>query len=140
MTTNPNPAAGATMPSPAFTDALGMQIKLLRMDLAARDATIAELRRECTGLQAQAVMLRDQIRMLRSYLAARDATHKHIADQYAAALNAIRGLLPYAENEVHAIAELSDDGDEQAALEVEDAQSALAFARVVLAAAGDTQS
>ena len=45
---------------------------------------------------------------------------------------ALRGILPYAENEVAAIGDLADDGDEEAQREVDEATAAMEAAQTAL--------
>ena len=53
-----------------------------------------------------------------------------------ALVSALQGVIPYAENEVSAILDLADDGDEHADEECEAATSSLEAARAALEAAG----
>lgn len=53
-----------------------------------------------------------------------------------ALVSALLGVMPYAENEVSAIHDLADDGDEHADEECEQATAALESARAALEAAG----
>lgn len=53
-----------------------------------------------------------------------------------ALVSALRGVMPYAENEVSAILDLADDGDEHADEDCEQATAALESARAALVAAG----
>lgn len=72
-------------------------------------------------------------------IAARAERSAHIrlcVNAHDALVSALQGVMPYAENEVSAILDLADDGDEHADEECEAATSTLEAARAALEAAG----
>ena len=60
----------------------------------------------------------------------------HRVNAHDALVSALRGVMPYAENEVSAILDLADNDDEHADEECEQATAALESARAALEAAG----